>query len=306
MNNYDLAIAWKWKYDRDFVDLIESVFHANDLSTYVIANYNVTETADALQRGDLAFTAMLDRASDEDEAFQRIADFLTESNTYIINNYEATEAAIDKSVLHPKLKDAGIALPYTMVLPPYEKQPEIRLTQRQFDSLGKPFVIKPAYYSGGGEGVVLDAETLEDIQNARKIMYDDCYLLQRKVFPSEYKGKRAWFRVFWSFGNMIPTFWDDQTHLYEKVSDEDYKKLKLYRIKRTMEKLAEISEMDYFSSEFVLTDENKFLLIDYVNDQCDMRLKSQHTDGVPNDIVETFVHHMMEFVMSIRHDKENC
>jgi nicotinamidase-related amidase len=30
-----------------------------------------------------------------------------------------------------------------------------------------------------------------------------------------------------------------------------------------------------------------FVVVDYVNEMCDMRLKSQHPDGVPDHIVES-------------------
>ena len=57
---------------------------------------------------------------------------------------------------------------------------------------------------------------------------------------------------------------------------------KLYQLTRSIHK---ITDLDFFSTEIALTNKNKFVVIDYVNDQCDMRLKSLHEDGVPDEIV---------------------
>lgn len=58
--------------------------------------------------------------------------------------------------------------------------------------------------------------------------------------------------------------------------------------------------MDYFSSEIALTKKNRFVLIDYVNDQCDMRLKSIHPDGVPDSIVIQFIEQMKQKVLALK------
>jgi hypothetical protein len=43
--------------------------------------------------------------------------------------------------------------------------------------------------------------------------------------------------------------------------------------------------LDFFSTEIALDQAGRFIVIDYLNDICDMRLKSRHYDGVPDDIV---------------------
>ena len=42
-----------------------------------------------------------------------------------------------------------------------------------------------------------------------------------------------------------------------------------------------------------ITKDHTFYLIDYVNDQCDMRLKSNHPDGVPDVLVKQFIQRML-------------
>ena len=61
--------------------------------------------------------------------------------------------------------------------------------------------------------------------------------------------------------------------------------------------IATITNMEYFSTEIAIRikkGERKFIVIDYVNDQCDMTVKSQKKDGVPDDIVEHVAKRIVE------------
>ncbi len=101
--------------------------------------------------------------------------------------------------------------------------------------------------------------------------------------------KRAWFRCYWAFGKPICVWWDDETHRYNVFHLQKLKSLdlrKLYQITRVIQRL---TELDFFSTEIVFTTKNKFVVVDYVNDQCDMRLKSLHQDGVPDEIVNEII-----------------
>ena len=55
--------------------------------------------------------------------------------------------------------------------------------------------------------------------------------------------------------------------------------------------------LDFFSTEIVLTEDGNFLLIDYVNDQCDMRIKSRHYDGIPDNIVNEIIKNMLKYAV---------
>ena len=47
--------------------------------------------------------------------------------------------------------------------------------------------------------------------------------------------------------------------------------------------------MCFFSTEISVEKGRKFFVVDYVNDQCDMRRKSNYADGVSNEIVNKVV-----------------
>jgi hypothetical protein len=58
-----------------------------------------------------------------------------------------------------------------------------------------------------------------------------------------------------------------------------------------------LTGLDFFSTEIVIPENKKFIVIDYVNDQCDMRIKSKHFDGVPDSIVGKIIDNMVKTML---------
>lgn len=300
MEIYDLAIAYKWIYDRELTDRIEGMFQSNGFSTFIIGTHNVDEIANRIIKNDLRFVAFLDRASDEDPLFNDIASMLNKSDTYIINNYKNVENAIRKAKMHLKLKRLGIKVPKTYIVPQYDLEAEINIASNLLRKLGFPFVIKPSYYTGAGDGVIVDATSVNQINEERKKLPDDQFLIQEKIYPVYSDSRRVWFRSFWFFNAAFPVWWDDLTHIYEEVSQHDYHLFKLDRLVKLTQTLYELTGMDYFSTEATIDKSNDFILIDYVNDQCDFRSKLIHFDGVPESIINNFILRMMEKIAQIK------
>jgi len=297
MDHFDLAISYTWNYDKEFIDLIENIFQSKGLKTFIIYKYNLHEVVDCLHTKDLHFSAYLDRASDEDPEFEQITKILSRQKCYIINPYTKVKKAINKYLTHKKLVKRKFELPITFILPPFDYDSELNLTEEDLDSIKYPFIIKPAVYSGGGEGVIRNGMRLDQIQSERQTNHQEQYIIQEKIYPKIIGGKRAWFRVFWAFGKVIPTFWDDYTHVYNLITAKQIKKYHLLALYRISRRLARLNGLDYFSTEIALTKNFRFVLIDYVNDQCDMRLKSNHPDGVPDVVVAEFVKSMRKKIL---------
>jgi hypothetical protein len=299
MRVFDLAVSYKWKYDKGFVDLIEAQFQKEGLSTFIIESFNSSETISLLKERKLHFRVYLDRASDEDPAFLPIAKILARKKSYLINPHKEVLRSINKSLMHKKLVKKKFRLPETVIFPSYDFDPHPRIDGKILSALGTPFIIKPALLSGGGEGVLRNAESPAQILEERRKNHNENYLVQQKIYPHTLQGRRAWFRVFWVFDTVIPAWWDDITHIYYPVTEKEIAKYNLLQLYRITKRLARITKLDYFSTEIALTSDHKFYLIDYVNDQCDMRLKSRHTDGVPDEIVSKFIERMKVKVLSI-------
>ena len=52
-----------------------------------------------------------------------------------------------------------------------------------------------------------------------------------------------------------------------------------------MRTIARVSRLRFFSTEVVRDVRGRLLVVDYVNEICDMRLQSAHPDGVPDAVV---------------------
>ncbi|HEV8537882.1 MAG TPA: hypothetical protein VGR15_03065 [Bacteroidota bacterium] len=293
MSSFGLAIAWEWEFDDDFICGIERECRSRDISTYQITPHNLPDVLLRIQRGELSFQAFYDRASDVDETFLALVRLLDQPSVRVINPHDRVRHAIDKATMHLEFITNGLQVPYTIILSPYRKNGGVEIPTVDFQQLGKPFVVKPANTTGGGTGVVLNARTLEAVIEARKLHPDDKYLLQQFIHPKDLDGKRAWFRVYYAFGETILCWWDDTTHEYTPLSDGDELRYGLPPLRTVMITIQRITQLDFFSSEIALTDEGTLVVVDYVNEICDMRLKSRFRNGAPDAVV-----HRIEFLIA--------
>lgn len=305
MKIFDLAVAYNWEYDIDFVNLIEKKLQAAGISTYVIHVDNVLEVKEELTAKKLMFRCYLDRAWDVDERFEEIGKILQRRKTRIFNPYKNVLHAIDKASMHLEFITAGLNVPYSIIIPPHKEKENIKLSVEDLAILGRPFIIKPCNTTGGGIGVVTGAESLMEVLNERISYTNDKYLIQEKILPASINGKRAWFRCFWAFGKVIVVLWDDQTHIYEIVTEDIKAKINIKKLNHITKTIWQITQLDLFSTEVALTNDNKYVVIDYVNDQCDMRLKSKHADGVPDEIVNQIISLLMKAVTKTKLEIEN-
>lgn len=283
---YHLAVAWDWEFDRDFIHLLENAIQSRQMLFYSISHHNTQETVRKLQHGELAFGAFLDRAGDSAEEFLHLSRAIRKTPAYFINPPEAIVHANDKATMHLELLNKGVEVPYTIIISPYAKKREIELTLTDLQKLGRPFIIKPANTTGGGVGVILGAETLKDIIESRQHNRNDKYLLQEKIHAGTMGGRKSWFRVFHVFGLIVPCWWDDETHQYAAVTPEERQAYSLHGLISITEKIRDVCGLDFFSTEIAVTCKNRHVVVDYVNDICDMRLQSGHPDGVPDQVVD--------------------
>ncbi len=305
---YDIGIAWNWHYDRDFLDLIASAAHARRLSVYLIDQENLTETVGRLQRNAIHLRVVLDRASDEDERFLPLAHLLSRRASAsdpsravrIINPHDLQRRASDKATMHLEFLSHGIKVPFTIIISPFNQKREVELSLSELAQLGRHFIIKPANTTGGGVGVVLGAESLKDVIETRQHHKNDKYLLQEHVTPTTFAGRRAWFRVFYSFGTIIPCWWDDRTHIYEELTPADEEGFILEPMRTIASVIHDICGLDFFSTELALTPNQEFIVVDYVNEMCDMRLKSRYPDGVPDSVVQSIAECLVAFADSLK------
>ena len=301
---YDLAMAWTWEYDGEFVSVIEETARQHGLTTYLIQRHNLAETLERLRDHSLHVRFLLDRASDDDETFHSLHRFLThrrspERTTTIINPLDLQFRAADKATMHLEFLSHGINVPYTIIISPYSHKRETEFSIEELANLGRPFIIKPANTTGGGIGVVIGAESLKEVLEARQHHKNDKYLLQETVRPASLSGTRAWFRVIYAFGSLFSCWWDDQTHLYTELSAEDEERFGLTELKTITLQIQNVCRLEFFSTEIAYTTAGKYVVVDYVNEICDMRLQSLHKDGVPDRMVRSVAEAMVRYTKPV-------
>ncbi len=237
----------------------------------------------ALVGGDMSCRVFFDRASDDDPQFLPLIQWVQEDAIQAINAYEHASKTWDKSRMHSLLISRGLSVPPTIILPPYIDKPEI--PEIDLCKLGEQFTIKPAHGSGG-VGVITRASSWDQVLAVRKEHATDHYLLQAHVAPLPMESHVAWFRVIYCAGEIFSCWWDPYSHVYTPVSEEEKIAHNLGPLEEITHAIARLSKLDLFSTEVAYTAENKFLVIDYVNDQIDLRLQSRTAEGVPDAIVK--------------------
>jgi hypothetical protein len=301
---FDVCLASNWEYDSDFIRLLDSACAARGLSLLTLTPRTLADSLSRLASGEAGFSLLLDRASEADPTYLPLVEIAKSTGARRLNPRELADRAYDKAAMQSVFDEAGIRTPRTMILPSYFTQPQ--LPPIDTSPLDGRFAVKPAL-GGGGEGVVTELCTLEQVQIARQQFPEQQYLLQAHVTPTTLDSLPAWFRVIYCLGEIHPCFWDTTTHVYTPVPagaiQRDYPKCgytlgghtdppqqfdssQLWNLRQITEQIARLCRLELFSTEIALTEENQFLVVDYVNDPIDLRLKSNAKDGVPDEIVE--------------------
>jgi hypothetical protein len=293
MSRYDLCLAWNWEYDADFVQLIEAACVARGLSTLQATPASFEQVMTGLGNGEISYRTLYDRASESDQRFQQLVDWAIQQGSFCINPQKHAIWSGDKATMHLEFISRGLQTPYTIILPPYSQNATI--PPSTLGLLEGSFAIKPAC-EGGGNGVILEANSWEQVLNARQQYPAEKYLLQAHVTARILDGRPAWFRVLFCDGAVYPCWWDQRTHVYARVTAEEKARLGLQSLRQIPVRIAQICGLHLFSTEIALTEAGAFLVVDYVNDPVDLRLQSKAVDGVPDVFVESIAARLVRLV----------
>lgn len=318
MHHYDLCLAWNWEHDADFVRLLDSSCAARGLTLLSVSRQNLDEILPRLARREDGFRFLIDRASEADPAYLSLVDIARSLDARRLNPRELADRVYDKAAVHQAFLEDGIPTPQTIILPAYNLHPE--LPALAVNVIGPSFTVKPVL-GGGGEGVVTDVTTLEKIQEARQLFPEQQYLLQEHVTPKLADGLPAWFRVLYCLGEIYPCYWDTTTHVYTPIHvgavlhddclqsgtemdghigplQQAGTRLGWSSLCEVTRRIARLCGLDLFSTEIAWTEDNRLLVVDYVNDPIDLRLQSRAVDGVPDFIVEKIAARIIEEVVT--------
>jgi hypothetical protein len=296
MTAVDLALAYDWDYDADFIRLCREDAERRGLATLTVSSSSLAEALASVASGGLAARFLLDRASSTSPEFLPFQKALVERGADVIDPVERLRWASDKATMHLEFITAGLVTPYTVILPPLSREEEIVVRAAELERLGRPFVIKPANTTGGSLGVIKGAAAFEDILRARREFREDKYLVQETVRPLERHGRRFWFRGFYSCGLVQCAWWDDLTHRYGELAADEVESYGLLPLYEIVSRIAGVCRLRFFSTEIALGRDGRFVVIDYVNEACDVRLQSSAVDGVPDALVRNIAASIVRYV----------
>jgi hypothetical protein len=278
---YDLCFAWNWEYDADFTQLLSDASAREGISLLQVTPANLETTLQDLANGKISYRSFFDRASDGDEGFVPLVYWAQAHDILCINRFQQARLAVNKASCHLDFITAGLYTPYTIILPTYQEQPVIPTVD--LSPLGSQFAIKPSH-RGGGDGVILEATSRDQVLAARQHL-DDHYLLQAHITPVCLDGRNAWFRVIGCVGQVYPNWWDTHTHIYIPLTPEDENRYGLQALREISLMIGQLYSLELFSTEIAYTAEGLFVAVDYINDPIDLRLQSKALDGIPDAIV---------------------
>jgi hypothetical protein len=299
MRVYDLVMTHKLDADDFFIHCIQRLCAEAKLNFFLIEPLWVDSFFDLLKQGKVWPRVLLNMHSEHhqpEEIYHRLVKLAAERNCMVIDPPERALAAFDKSRLHPRLVEAGIPVPFTVVVPapPAPGSNGWQLTEAERAGLGAPFVIKPGM-GYGRRGLVLDAASERDLARSAGAWPDERYLLQRRIVPRQHNGAPLYWRVYFVFGTVWLSWWNCYTDNYRLVTAEEREKLGLSSLEDLIRRIAALTGMTFFSSEIAQTETGEFVVIDYVNDQCHLLSQSAHPQiGVPDELVAAIARRIVE------------
>ncbi len=292
METFDLGIAWDSEFDNEFVNDLNDRSLKEGVEPYLIHAYNFFSSLKDITEGELSFRCFFDRSSDDSSTFGGLADFLKKKDINFINHPDNVKKSTDKFKTHFKFRSHDIPVPKTVLLRPEEDKKTLEL---KIKFVSKPFILKPADGSSG-EGVVLDAQSLDDILRLKERFGNTAYLVQEKITPINLENKPAWFRVFYCLGKINPCWWNPLTRIHDILTIKEIYRFGLYDMWWLTKMIHTVSGLDFFSVEMAMRSNEKFIVVDYVNDQPDMRKKSKFKDALPDEIVDKVISNIIAFV----------
>jgi hypothetical protein len=287
MRVYDLVMTHKLDADDFFIQRIQ--FHAArlGLNFFLIEPLWVDAFTRAVSSGDVFAKVLLNMHSEHhhpEDPFSRLVQIVAQKQTRLIDPPDIALAAFDKASFHPRAIAAGLRVPYTVVVRNGAVE-SFQLTDEDRTALGSPFVIKPSL-GYGRKGVVLDAVHEADLRRSAAAWPGSDYLLQRRMDPQRVGEWPLYFRIYYAFGSIWCNWWNCYSDQSRQVTPDEMKSLELHPLEEVARKLAEVSRMQFFSTEVLRTEAGEFVVIDYVNDQCHMLCQSSNPRiGVPDIVV---------------------
>jgi hypothetical protein len=260
-----------------------------------------------------------------DDLYARLANAVLDAGGWPVNHPSRSRIFTDKAAAHADLVRYGLGVPDTVLFRPWTTSPALAPATRQrlrLDEPGARVYLKPAN-GFGNQGVTCtehtDSESLAAaLATVRNGNRGDTVLMQRAVacpalWCDDGRLRPAYWRVLHCLGALLPFWW---TQHYGSSNESSYRRLTKAELDRHhlkpileyVQALANISGLDWFSTEVCLSEgseRSRFMVrcpandatgniamkqrpvvaVDYINDQCDVDVQSRWPGAPPDAIV---------------------
>lgn len=288
------------------VKIMQEAMGAYGISFLPVNINNLQTVTRQIRTGWLQPFVYLDLCSAVDDRFFDLLKVAADQGVYVVDHPRDVEEWTWKAPSQPKLEAAGLPVPPTVIIP--KGSPDRDLTPEELAKVGDSVVIKPSIGYANRGVVVGVAPTKENIAKARDFQRNDDWLIQKKITWTRYGNRPAYVRSYNIFGHRSLVWWSRENgkDKYEPLSWHDVKKYDLLPALDITDRIAALTGMDFFSSEIAITDETgpgRFVLIDYINDQCDMDPQVRpETTPVPQEWCKWVCQRVAEFVYRRKHN----
>jgi len=296
METFDLGIAWDNETDNEFVNDLNDRALKEGIKPYLIHAYNFFSSLKDITEDKLFFRYFFDRSSDDSSTFGGLADFLKQKDINFINHPDNVKNSIDKSKIHSMFISYGLPIPKTVFIKPQEEK---QILEAKIQHIGVPCVVKPAFGSCS-EDTALTINSLDELSRLIGQEEGKSYFVQEQVLPINLENKPSRFKVLYCFGEIIPLRLYPDSKEYELLSLKQIYSLGLQEIWPITKKVKKACKLNFFSTDIVMKEKEKFLIVDYVNDRPDMRKKSKFKDALPDGVVDKVIGDIIAFVRSER------
>jgi len=297
MAAYDLGFVFIGDKKESIIKWLREESSLRGLKFLWINEPNAPEMLSKIEKRKIKVSFLVDNESNyynPEDIYMKVCYAVKDQGGRVVDDPDNARASADKSVTHYDFAEAGLPVPYTIVVRNWQPD-DFSLSKDQLKKLGLPFIIKPAR-GFGQHGVVKDASgDITQIAEARHFSRGDNFLLQEKIVPAVLGDMPGWFRVYYLFGEIIPCFWHPETGVYRHVTLREMHKFRLLPLARYVSEIARIVNMKFFSTEIALAGQGKerrFVIIDYVNDQVELCVRPTKIGGPVPEVV----HHIAETI----------
>ena len=281
--------------------IMHRAMSAYGLSCLLINQSSVGQTLDRVRRGRLKPLVYLDLCSRPGDVFTDLLRALAGQGAHTLCDPAALRWTF-KAYAHPRLEAAGLPLPPSVILSKDEADRELTPDERA--RIGDLCVIKPSYGVAGLGAVIGVPPTRDQVMIARDYDRNDDWLIQKMIRWTRFGDRQAYLRGYNVLGHRTLMWWSGQAG-YAPVTWDDFRRYDLLGAVELIDRVAATTGVEFFSSEIAITSQtpgpDRYCLIDYVNDQCDLDCQGAPDRAPPASWVAWVCDRLAEFTWRTKH-----